>query len=548
MTRTDQLRELLDAALDIGDRSLAEVSEALARDEDGWSLALASFAAFMSLHHDRAVELGEDALSAASDPTALAAARGARGLASAARRTASPDSWAASSSRGDVLADAVAELGALGPGDPDDFARYLIAEAALACARLGLAEQAVTGSGPLPTGFLGGHPYLAVIGVMRARVLAFRGRIADGTAELASLEGAATVPLAELLVSGTETLMRGNAAERAPVRALADRLEFAQQRRVDHVSNGCFLLAAFGLLAIGDLRRAARMALVGGADGLAQLTIIDRALVLELLVAAALADDDLDAAVAWGDLADPLADSMIAGSTVARIVARIELACGDAEAAFATAERAIALARAEGRTVEAAEAEIVAARAHLRGARAGDAAVRLERLVSQSDPAGHLAVRRSAARELRPTGRRLRPAAGSEWSGLSARERDLALLLAEGLSNRQIGVELHLSEHTVRAHVSRVLAAFGAASRFAVAARLADLFPDPPKEPPAALTPRQDSVALAVMHGLSNAEIARDLGLSVKTVERHITDIMSRWQLSSRAQIARVARAARQAE
>jgi DNA-binding NarL/FixJ family response regulator len=111
--------------------------------------------------------------------------------------------------------------------------------------------------------------------------------------------------------------------------------------------------------------------------------------------------------------------------------------------------------------------------------------------------------------------------------------------VAEGMTNREIGAALHLSEHTVRAHVSRVLVAFTAASRFAVAARVAELFPEPPREHPAALTPRQLSVARCVAQGLGNAEIGSELGLSVKTVERNISDILHRWGVSSRVGIAR---------
>ncbi len=137
------------------------------------------------------------------------------------------------------------------------------------------------------------------------------------------------------------------------------------------------------------------------------------------------------------------------------------------------------------------------------------------------------------------------PPPGSDWNGLSDRERDIALMLAEGLTNREIGQELFLSEHTVRAHVSRVLAAFGAASRFAVAARVAELFPadrtaDEPRR--AELTPRQAAVAERIAHGFGNAEIGRDLDLSVKTVEKHIGEIFRRWDVSSRVGIARIVR------
>jgi DNA-binding NarL/FixJ family response regulator len=75
-----------------------------------------------------------------------------------------------------------------------------------------------------------------------------------------------------------------------------------------------------------------------------------------------------------------------------------------------------------------------------------------------------------------------------------------------------------------------------------VAARIAELFPSPAPVPPAPLTPRQLAVAECIARGLGNAEIGRELGLSVKTVERHISDILRRWDVSSRVGIARIVR------
>jgi DNA-binding NarL/FixJ family response regulator len=52
---------------------------------------------------------------------------------------------------------------------------------------------------------------------------------------------------------------------------------------------------------------------------------------------------------------------------------------------------------------------------------------------------------------------------------LSEREREVALAVGRGLSNAQIGTELHLSVATVKAHVSRLLVKLDLANRVQIA-------------------------------------------------------------------------------
>jgi DNA-binding NarL/FixJ family response regulator len=53
---------------------------------------------------------------------------------------------------------------------------------------------------------------------------------------------------------------------------------------------------------------------------------------------------------------------------------------------------------------------------------------------------------------------------------LTGREREIATLVADALSNRQIAHRLVLSERTVESHVRSVLAKLGLANRTEVAA------------------------------------------------------------------------------
>ena len=49
------------------------------------------------------------------------------------------------------------------------------------------------------------------------------------------------------------------------------------------------------------------------------------------------------------------------------------------------------------------------------------------------------------------------PAADEPTERLTPREREVALLVARGLTNRQIALELSISEHTAATHVRRIL-------------------------------------------------------------------------------------------
>ena len=53
---------------------------------------------------------------------------------------------------------------------------------------------------------------------------------------------------------------------------------------------------------------------------------------------------------------------------------------------------------------------------------------------------------------------------------LTAREREVAAMLARGLTNRQVAQELYLSERTIEKHVSKTLRKLDLASRTEIAA------------------------------------------------------------------------------
>jgi DNA-binding NarL/FixJ family response regulator len=80
---------------------------------------------------------------------------------------------------------------------------------------------------------------------------------------------------------------------------------------------------------------------------------------------------------------------------------------------------------------------------------------------------------RPAARELRALGRRVarrgRTGSGDGLGALSGREREVADLVAEGRTNREIAAALYLSEKTVENHMTRIFGKLGVTSRLHVA-------------------------------------------------------------------------------
>ena len=75
-----------------------------------------------------------------------------------------------------------------------------------------------------------------------------------------------------------------------------------------------------------------------------------------------------------------------------------------------------------------------------------------------------------AARRHRRSARGRRATPVEDDTGLSPREREVAALLAEGLSNAELARRLYISPKTAAVHVSNILAKLGMSSRAEVAA------------------------------------------------------------------------------
>lgn len=106
---------------------------------------------------------------------------------------------------------------------------------------------------------------------------------------------------------------------------------------------------------------------------------------------------------------------------------------------------------------------------------------------------------------------------------------------ASVLASLRVGARGYLlkeaAQHEVLAAI-RTVAAGGASYGPKVAARLLDT------DRPGGLTARESEVLALIANGRSNTEIARELGLSLKTVQNHVSHVLTKLQVQDRTQAA----------
>jgi DNA-binding CsgD family transcriptional regulator len=181
-------------------------------------------------------------------------------------------------------------------------------------------------------------------------------------------------------------------------------------------------------------------------------------------VAAALGADD-DVRYLYGRLERYRGRSVVAGGGATTYLGPVELtlgacasALGDRTTGWGDLRQASTVCREAGTPGFRVEADCLLA----------------ESLHASGDPVAARAVAGEAAPLARALGmapwiRRLEQVAGPD-DPLSPRERQIAALVADGLSNRQIAAQLVISERTAQNHVQHILGKLGFANRAQIAA------------------------------------------------------------------------------
>jgi DNA-binding NarL/FixJ family response regulator len=199
----------------------------------------------------------------------------------------------------------------------------------------------------------------------------------------------------------------------------------------------------------------------------------------ELLTRAALAQGQTELARERAAMATSCAGRLpLPGLTgVARLAAAQVQAVSDPTAAAVTADQAVEELTAGGSLTDARRAQVVAAAARAACGQVETARAQLAEVQAALEHGGAPRLARRTARLKLSTGSpgRLR----GKPETLTVRERQVAHLVAEGASNREIARRLDVKEKTVEMHLSRVFVKLGVANRVGVAREFA-------------LSPRQD--------------------------------------------------------
>lgn len=380
------------------------------------------------------------------------------------------------------------------------------------------------------------------------RVLFYLGRIADAEALLLAareLDVVRADPMWSRLSEALIAVCAGAKGETARVRKATARVAESFPRPRGYLDAAARVFAGYGLLSVGDAEAAVREIRAGGGPRLKRLIVVDRALAIEVLMRDALARSDAGAVARLGRELLALEAHPVVSDIALRVYATVDLHNAAPGSALEKSEAAIARAHAAGVLRHVAESELIRSRALIETGNRDIAARELQRLAHSARERGDIAEHRMAARTLRTIGKRVTLPRGSGLAGLSEREAEVARLAARGLDDRTIGEALFLSPRTVGGILARVMQAFDVERRSALAVAIRPATDEDEGAPSnggssrgSAITKRQREIIELIAHGRTNREIAAELGISPRTVERHVSMALEAYGARSRTELA----------
>lgn len=227
----------------------------------------------------------------------------------------------------------------------------------------------------------------------------------------------------------------------------------------------------------GEIERARTLLLELGREDVARTMPVERCFDWESLTLAELAAGDVEAADAYARRAEEDAAQLalsLPAALAGRARAAVLLARGEPLEAARVAHESAEAAGSVGARLQAAFSRGLEGRAlAVAGERLRAVAV-LRDAEQELDACGSVRVRDEMRRELRRLGARAEPrgptAPGDSGVGaLSKREREIANLVTDRLTNREIAAALFLSDKTIESHLRNVFHKLGVSSRVEVA-------------------------------------------------------------------------------
>ena len=227
----------------------------------------------------------------------------------------------------------------------------------------------------------------------------------------------------------------------------------------------------------GEIERGRTMLLELGGENVARTMPVERCFDWESLTLAELAVGDVDAADGYARRAEQDAAQLalkLPSALAGRARAAVLLARGEPLEAARVAHESAEAAGSVGANLQAAFSRGLEGRALAAAGDRLEAIATLRRAERELDACGSVRVRDEMRRELRRLGARAEPrgpaAPGdSGIDSLSKRELEIAGLVTDRLTNREIAAALFLSDKTIESHLRNIFHKLGVTSRVEVA-------------------------------------------------------------------------------